>query len=301
MTLEQLRIFVEVASREHVTRAAEVLNLTQSAVSAAISALEMRHGVILFDRVGRRIALTEAGRLFVDEARGVLERARAAELALADLGGSAAGVLRIHASQTVASYWLPSRLVAYHERFPRVDLRLTVGNTRSAAEAVVAGAADLAVVEGEIATPELTRSLVARDRLVLVVGSRHPWADGRKLRAEDLLETSWIMREKGSGTRSAFETHLAGLGIDPQSLSVVLEMPSNEAAIAAIEAGLAATVLSSRATEFHSLAGTLRVANFAMPSRAFSTLHHGERHVTRALAAMLELLGKASDPDARGE
>jgi DNA-binding transcriptional LysR family regulator len=112
MTLEQLRIFVEVASREHVTRAAEVLNLTQSAVSAAISALEMRHGVILFDRVGRRIALTEAGRLFVDEARGVLERARAAELALADLGGSAAGVLRIHASQTVASYWLPSRLVS---------------------------------------------------------------------------------------------------------------------------------------------------------------------------------------------
>ncbi|SFB46911.1 DNA-binding transcriptional regulator, LysR family [Rhizobium sp. NFR07] len=292
MTLDQLRIFLEVAAREHVTQAAEALNLTQSAVSAAISALEARHGVILFDRVGRRIALTEAGRLFVDEAQGVLERAKAAELALADLGGSAAGVLRIHASQTVASYWLPSRLVGYHERFPRVDLRLTVGNTQSAAEAVLAGAAELAVVEGEIAMPELRRSLVARDRLVLVVGSRHPWADGRELTADDLLETSWIMREKGSGTRSAFEAHLTSLDIDPQALSVVLEMPSNEAAIAAVEAGLSATVLSSRATEFHSLAGALHVANFEMPSRAFSTLRHGERHVTRALGAMLGMLGK---------
>jgi DNA-binding transcriptional LysR family regulator len=292
MTLEQLRIFIEVAAREHVTRAAEALNLTQSAVSAAISALEARHGVILFDRIGRRIALTEAGRLFIDEAQGVLERARAAELALADLGGAASGVLRIHASQTVASYWLPSRLVAYHERFARVDLRLTVGNTQSAAQAVRSGAADLAVVEGEISMPDLRRTLVARDRLVLVVGRRHPWADGRKLAPDDLMETNWIMREEGSGTRSAFEAHLAGLGIDPTALSVVLEMPSNEAAIAAVEAGRAATVLSSRATEFHSLAGALHVANFEMPARAFSTLHHAERHVTRALSAMLAMLAE---------
>ena len=71
------------------------------------------------------------------------------------------------------------------------------------------------------------------------------------------------MREKGSGTRSAFEAHLTSLDIDPQALSVVLEMPSNEAAIAAVEAGLSATVLSIRATEFHSLAGALHVANFA--------------------------------------
>ncbi len=290
MTLEQLRIFVEVAGREHVTRAAEALGLTQSAVSAAISALEARHAVILFDRIGRRIALTEAGRLFIDEAKAVLERAHAAELVLADLAGSASGVLRVHASQTVASYWLPSRLVRYHERFPRVDLRLTVGNTSSAAEAVLSGAAELAVVEGEIALPDLRRVAVARDRLVLVVGRRHPWADGRRLSPADLLETNWIMREEGSGTRSAFEAQLAGLGIDPQALSVVLELPSNEAAMAAVETGLAATVLSSRATEFHSLAGTLRVADFAMPSRVFSTLHHRDRHVTRALAALLEIL-----------
>ncbi|WP_105414849.1 LysR substrate-binding domain-containing protein [Neorhizobium sp. T25_27] len=299
MTLDQLRIFLEVAAREHVTRAAEALNLTQSAVSAAVSALEARHAVILFNRVGRRIELTEAGKLFVPEARAVLERAQTAEHVLADLGGSASGILRIHASQTVASYWLPARLVSYHERFPRVDLRLTVGNTQSAAEAVLTGAAELAVVEGEVFLAGLKRRKVAEDRLVLVVGSRHPWADGRKIRSSDLLETNWIMREQGSGTRSAFEAQLFNLGIEPQSLSVVLEMPSNEAAMAAVEAGLSATVLSSRAASSHSFSGRLHIADFPMPLRQFSAIFHGERHVTRALRAMLDLLNEPAEDSSR--
>jgi DNA-binding transcriptional LysR family regulator len=86
VTLEQLRIFVAVAEREHVTRAAAALNLTQSATSAAIQALERRYGARLFDRVGRGISLTETGRVFLEEARAVLARAAAAERALADLG-----------------------------------------------------------------------------------------------------------------------------------------------------------------------------------------------------------------------
>jgi DNA-binding transcriptional LysR family regulator len=90
MTLEQLRIFAAIAEREHVTRAAEALNLTQSAVSAAIAALEQRHAVTFFSRVGRRIEMTDAGRLFLDEACAVLARARAAELALSELPGSSA-------------------------------------------------------------------------------------------------------------------------------------------------------------------------------------------------------------------
>ncbi|MDE8345479.1 MAG: LysR family transcriptional regulator, partial [Acidocella sp.] len=84
MTLEQLRIFAAVAERQHITRAAAALNLTQAAVSASIAALETQHDVKLFDRVGRNIALTETGRLFLEEARGVLARAAAAETALRD-------------------------------------------------------------------------------------------------------------------------------------------------------------------------------------------------------------------------
>jgi DNA-binding MarR family transcriptional regulator len=107
MTLEQLRIFVAVAQREHMTRAADALNLTQSAASGAIAALEARHDVKLFNRVGRGIELTDAGRMFLRK-RAVLARAAGAEQALADYAGLRRGTLRLVASQTIAGYWLPS-------------------------------------------------------------------------------------------------------------------------------------------------------------------------------------------------
>src|SRR5260370_23212174 len=107
MTLEQLRVFVAVAERQHVTRAAEALNLAQSATSAAIAALESRHGAKLFHRVGRGIELTEAGALFLVEARAVLARAESAELILSELCGLKRGTPSIHASQTISHYLLP--------------------------------------------------------------------------------------------------------------------------------------------------------------------------------------------------
>ena len=106
MTLEQLRVFVAVAERQHVTRAAEALNVAQSAVSASIAALEGRHGAKLFHRVGRRIEFTEAGALFLAEARAVFARAELAELVLSELGELKRGVLSVYASQTIAGYWL---------------------------------------------------------------------------------------------------------------------------------------------------------------------------------------------------
>ena len=146
MTLEQLRIFVAVAEREHVTRAAEALNLTQSAVSAAVTALEARHGVALFDRVGRGVVLNPAGAVFLEEARAVLARAALAESALADLSGLAHGRLSIHASQTIASYWLPSRLAAFHAAHPGIDLAIAIGNTAQVARAVAEGETELGLV-----------------------------------------------------------------------------------------------------------------------------------------------------------
>src|SRR6201993_4618629 len=117
MTLEQLRIFVAVAEQQHVTRAARALNLAQSAASHTIAALEARHETKLFNRVGRRIELTEAGRMFLAEARAVLARAEAAELALSEFGSLKRGTLAIQASQTIAGYWLPRHLVSFRRGF----------------------------------------------------------------------------------------------------------------------------------------------------------------------------------------
>src|SRR6201989_496178 len=105
MTLEQLRIFVAVATREHVTQASRDLNLTQSATSAAVAALEARYQTKLFDRVGRRLVLTAAGKAFLIEAKSILTRVSAAEVLLDALAGLARGQLSLAASQTIANYW----------------------------------------------------------------------------------------------------------------------------------------------------------------------------------------------------
>lgn len=289
MTLEQLRIFLAVAEREHVTRAAAALHLTQSAVSAAIRALEGRHGIALFHRVGRRIELTEEGRIFRAEAAAVLARAEAAELVLSELGGVLRGTLRVQASQTVASYWLPPLLVRFQRACPGVQVEVGAGNTTSVAQAVLDGVAELGFVEGEVEEAALSQTLLARDQLVVVVGPRHPWAGGGAVPLVRLAESPWVMREAGSGTRAAFESLLEGAGLPPRDLRVILELPSNEAVLAAVEADGGATVVSERAAGPHLAAGLLVRAEVALPPRSFKALRHRERYASRASRALLAL------------
>src|ERR1700683_4902887 len=150
MTLEQLRIFVAVADKQHVTRAACELNLTQSATSAAVAALEERYGVKLFDRIGRGIVLTHTGRSFLSEARAVLAHAHSAEQALRDIAGLKGGKLVVAASQTVANYWLPARLQAFQATHPGIDIRIRIANTERVAADVRESVADIGFVEGDI-------------------------------------------------------------------------------------------------------------------------------------------------------
>jgi DNA-binding transcriptional LysR family regulator len=282
MTLEQLRIFVAVAEREHVTGAARALNLTQSAVSNAIAALEERHGVHLFDRVGRGVMLNAMGRSFLPEAQAVLARAQAAEAALTDMGALRRGRLAIFASQTIASYWLPRRLVGFHARHPGVKLDVAVGNTREAVRAVLEGSAELGFVEGELDEPALSEQLVGADRLVLLVPPGHAWASEAKLRPRDLVGSPWVLREVGSGTRSSLEAALSAAGADPAALPVAMTLPSNEAVLAAAEAGAGATALSQSVAESAIAAGRLTAAPFPLGERRFRLVRHKERYRSRA-------------------
>ncbi|HUZ62646.1 MAG TPA: LysR family transcriptional regulator [Acetobacteraceae bacterium] len=286
MTLEQLRIFVAVAEREHVTRAAEALNLTQSATSAAIQALERQYETKLFHRVGRGVALTEAGRTFLSEARAVLARAAAAELALSELAGLKRGSLAVQASQTIASYWLPPLLVRFRAAWPLVSLHVSVGNTAQVARAVLDGAAELGFVEGAVDEPLLASTTVAHDRLVIVVSPSHPWATHPPA---SLADSAWVLREAGSGTRSEFELTLRRLGIDPAALDLTLELPSNEAVRAAVEAGAGATAISELVVAHALRAGRLVRTGPNLPPRTFHALRHRHRYHSHAAAALMAM------------
>lgn len=285
MTLEQLRIFVGVAEREHMTRAAEALNVTQSAASAAIAALEARHDVPLFHRVGRGIELTEAGRMFLDEARAVLGRAASAALALSEFGGLKRGTLRIVASQTIASYWLPARLAEFHRRHPLIGIELATDNTDGAAAQVLNGRAELGFVEGSVDEPALAHWKVGEDRMVLVGAQPVGDVDETWVR-----EANWIVREQGSGTRSTFEEVLRHRGVDPIDLRIGMTLPSNEAVRSAVEAGAGVAVLSELVVRRALAAGHLHDLGLGLPARPFESLRHKERYRTRAADALTDLV-----------
>ena len=286
MTLDQLRIFVAVAEREHMTRAALSLHATQSAVSAAIAALEIRHDVKLFHRVGRGIALTDAGRIFLIEARTVLARATDAENALAEISGLGRGTLSIVASQTIAGYWLPAYLTRFNALYPAIAIDLAIANTGQAAQLVRDGPAELGFVEGEVDDGALARWNIVEDRMILVGSS----PCDQDIGAAWIRNASWVLREPGSGTRSTFERVLREHQIAPEDLRAKLVMPSNEAVRTAVEAGAGVAVLSSLVVDPAISAGTLHALPFALPRRWFYGLRHKERYRGKAADRLLRLI-----------
>ncbi|MGJ4927855.1 LysR family transcriptional regulator [Bradyrhizobium sp. HKCCYLS2038] len=293
MTLEQLRIFVAVATREHVTQAARELNLTQSATSAAVAALEARYQTKLFDRVGRRIVLTAAGKAFLTEAKAVLARAATAETVLDDLAGLKRGQLALAASQTIAGYWLPAFIHRFNTAHPAIKLQLSIGNTEQVADRVREGSADLGFVEGDVNDPVLAAEPIAEDEMVLVGPIDHPLCRASSVTSGDLKAARWVLREQGSGTLAALEAALGRFGIIQSELDVAFDLPSNEAVRGAVEAGAGVTVLSRLVVMRGVKAGLLAIAPIDLPKRHFYSLRHREHHQTQAAREFLRVVREA--------
>lgn len=285
MTLDQLAAFVAVAERQHLTQAAAALNLSASAVSSAIKALETMHGVALFHRVGRGIELTSAGRRFLPEARDMLARARGAERLLDELAGIEHGVIELQASQTIANYWLPPRLMRFHAQYPGIEIKLQLGNTTTVTAAVISGAAELGFIEGSIDEPALASQRVASDRLMIVVSSQRSDETAPLAATDDLLSLSWVMREPGSGTRAAFEAALRADKLDPARLDIVMTLPSNEAVLSAVRTSTSATALSEAVVTPFLHNGDLRALPFTLGLREFTLLCHKERPLSSVARA----------------
>ncbi|KMK65882.1 LysR family transcriptional regulator [Puniceibacterium sp. IMCC21224] len=290
MTLEQLRIFLSVAELCHVTRAAERLNLTQSAVSAAIATLERQYDVKLFDRIGRGIVLTEAGQLLIDAGQKVMDEASSARALMLNLSQEPRGALRIWASQTIVSYWLTPRMMTMHRAWPLVDMSLHPGNTQEVAQAVVDGTADVGFIEGGMPSSDLRIRKVGHDELVLVLPRNHPLARKPRLDADDYRSLQWLLREPGSGTRMVMEQHLKSMGLSVGDLRVLLQLPTNEAILGGIRSGNCIAMLSWRSMRLaHKRAFAVRRVTWAdKPRRNFSVLTDPRRFRTRAMTAFLD-------------
>ncbi len=299
MTLDQLRIFIEVAERGHVTRAAEALGMSQSAASTAIATLENCYQIKLFDRVGRGIQLTATGRIFLREACAVLDRASMARLVLQDLAGCPTGPVAIAASQTIATYWLPRRLAAFHTANPRVRLNVVIRNTQEVESAVVEGEVNIGLVEGPTQHPALIRKQIDQDHIVLVVASDQPPLPVNALGRVDLRAITWVIREAGSGTRRGLEELAVREGLSLDDLNIFLVLPSNEAVREAIVAGAGATIISRHVVASAIAAGSLIEIPIELPEREYALVRHRDRHATLAQQALVAHLTDATDAASR--
>lgn len=294
MTLDQLRIYVEVAERGHVTRAAEALGMSQSAVSSAIATLEFANQVKLFDRVGRGIQLTEIGRTFLREARAVLDRASMARAVLHDYAGGAAEPVAIAASLTIATYWLPRRLAAFQAANPHVRLDVVIRNTQDVETAVIEGKTSVGLVEGPTQHPALIRQQIDHDQMVLVVAAGQPPLPVDASGKLDLRAVTWVIREAGSGTRRALEDLARREGMSLDELRIALILPSNEAVREAIEAGAGATIVSRHVVASAISSGTLKAIPVDLPPREYALVRHRDRHQTLAQQSLVAHLTAAT-------
>jgi DNA-binding transcriptional LysR family regulator len=295
ITLEQLRVFCAVCERENMTVAAKQLGLTQSGVSGAISSLEERCGLPLFDRIGRSIRLSDAGRVFATEAREILARVGAAEQALDEFKQVKRGTLHVLASHTVGTYWLPYGLIEYRRISPRVNIVTRIQNSASVVRALLDGEAPIGFVEAIVTEPDLDQEIVAEDDLVVVVGPQHPWAKMSSFDPKDLIKGRWILREQGSGTRSAFEAALRSFGAAPEALNVALEIPLDQAIRTVVEGGLGAAALSALVVRESIAAGRLAPVAVTLPKRSFRMLSHRDRKLGSLARSFMEIARSAGN------
>lgn len=296
LDLHKLRLFATVAEHEHYSRAAAALGISQPALTVHVRDLERHFGLPLFERVGRNVRLTAAGRVVQGYARRILVLARELDEEVADLRGVRAGALQLGASTTVGEYLLPGLLGAFRERYPGVTVTVAIANTGQIAERVRRGELHLGLVGEPLADDDLVSEPYRDDEIILIVPPTHRWV-GQTIAPQALADTPLIVRERGSATRDVTLAALAARGVRPP---IALELGGTEAVKGAVAAGLGVAFVSSCAVTLELGVGWLaraRIAGLAI-RRQFQVARRRGRRLSAAETAFLALLRAAPSGDA---
>lgn len=253
VTLRQLKVFEAVARNLSFSRAAEELHLTQPAVSMQVRSLEEDAGLPLTEQIGKKIFLTQAGAELARHARVIAQQLRAAEEALAAIRGVRGGQLNIGVVST-AKYFAPRLLAAFRARHPGIELTLGVHNRQKIVRQLADNEIDLAIMGRPPAELQTLADAFAANSLVFIAAPDHPLAARRRIPPATLAEESFLIREPGSGTRSAMERFFAEQQV---TLAHTFEASSNETIKQAVMAGMGIAFLSSRTVDLELAVGQL--------------------------------------------
>lgn len=286
-TLRQIEVFVAVARRENVSRAAGELALSQSATSTALAELERQFDTRLFDRVGKSLRLNETGQALLPRAVELIERAQEMQAVLAAEGAEGGiGPLRIGATLTIGNYLATLIVADFLQRYPSSRLGLDVLNTARIVDKLLRFELDLGLIEGPVRHADLVTEPWLEDELTVFCAPSHPLAGKGKASLTGLGREVWILREQGSGTRATFD--LAMRHFDGP-LNIRLELEHTEAIKRAVESGLGIGCISRLALREAFRRGSLveiRTPELDL-KREFRFARHRHKYETVGMRAFL--------------
>ena len=242
--VHELQIFAVAAEEENFSAAARKLHLSQPAISFQIQALEQRLKVQLFQRIGRRIVLTEAGRDLLPMAREMVQLSSRIEESMCASQGLVKGYVVIGCSTSPGKYILPHLIGAFRKQYPEVQFSVEVMDRQSVETRLIEKKIHIGVLSLCSKAKELECWSLLTDELVLIVGARHPWAMRDHVTPAELRNVEWILREGGAATRQLVAATLAEQSMSADDLRVAMELGSVEAVESAVEAGLGVSIVS---------------------------------------------------------
>lgn len=288
MDIRSLQVFLSVAKHLNYTRAGKEVHLSQPSVSVRIRQLETEIDLKLFEQLGKKIALTNAGQQFIPYARAVVSALDDARQAIDELHGLERGALRIGASTTPGMYLIPHILAQFKNEHPLIEIQLRINDTRSVEEAVIRNEFDFGFVGGHLTGDEVTVVPWMIDELVLIAPPAHHLAKKKSVKPRDLKQEKFIARGAGSATRAVTANHLNESDLQ---VHTIMEMENPESVKKAVQSGLGIAFISKFAVSTELKAKTL----VAVPvtglhiKRELKIVYRKDKHLSSAARSFIEM------------
>lgn len=287
MTIRHLKVYLAICDNDcNTTKAAENLHMTQPAVSLALRELEQYYGVTLFDRIGRRLKITEVGKRFREHACHIISLFDDMEKGMRNWDSF--GILRVGASITIGSQFLPNYVKAFYNRFPGTEIQAIVGPSEQLEQKILTNELDFALIEGVSHAPSLVSEAYMEDRLTVICPAGSRFRPGQQITLEEFRQQKFLLREHGSGTRETFERVIEEAGF---SVSPIWEAMSTTALVNAVINGLGIAVLPYRMVIGPLERGLVVAVSIKGLSfqRKFHIIYHKEKFLTSSAKAFLDL------------
>jgi len=286
MTIRHLKVFVSVCENKSITRAAEKLYMTQPAVSKIIKELEDYYGIKLFDRISRRLYLTEGGKNFLGYSIHVVSLFDEMEKGIRNW--DTFGILRIGASITIGTHLLPGYVSQFQKEHPQIRVQVVIENSEDLEKRILKNDVDFAFIEGTIHNPQLRFQRIMDDELILICGPHHALSKTKQLTIGQLPDYDFILREKGSGTRELFDSTLL---VHDIAIKPIWESVSTQAIVKAVGADLGLSVLPYRLVKSDLEAGLIKHIKIKNVSfkRQFYITYHKNKYLTDSAKEFIDL------------